>query len=171
MKDQTHSSNSFIASAYETYRQPVFFYILNKINDREEAEDLAQDTFLHLLDYRQMLREDTIKCFIFTIARNLVNDYLRRYYKRQEVSSYLFETVSLSSSETESRILADDLAKTERMRIAALPAQRRTVYMLSRFEGKTSTEIADALNLSRRTVENHLLLGRKDVRGFMKACI
>ena len=38
--------------------------------------------FLTDLDYKQMLRPDTVKYFLFTIARNIVTDYIRRYYKK-----------------------------------------------------------------------------------------
>ena len=41
----------------------------------------------------------------------------------------------------------------------------------SRYGDKTSTEIAEALQLSRRTVENHLYIGRRDMREFFRKCI
>jgi RNA polymerase sigma-70 factor (ECF subfamily) len=42
---------------------------------------------------------------------------------------------------------------------------------LNRFENKTSPEIANELNLSCRTVENHLFLGRREMREFFRNCI
>ena len=142
-----------------------------RIAHRYEAEDLTQDVFVRLMDYKQMLRPDTVKYFLFTIARNIVIDYIRRYYKKQEIDGYLYDTMSASTNETEEKIIGDDLMAMERMRLATMPKQRRLIYTLNRFEGKASPEIAGELNLSCRTVENHLLIGRRDMREFFRNCI
>jgi RNA polymerase ECF-type sigma factor len=42
---------------------------------------------------------------------------------------------------------------------------------MSRYEEKTTEEIADYLALSKKTVENHLRLGRRDVRQYMAAIV
>ena len=76
-----------------------------------------------------------------------------------------------ATNETEEKIIADDLCKTEQRILAAFPVQRRTVYALSRYEEKDTEEIANMLNLSQRTVDYHLFLGRRDMRRYMKNCI
>lgn len=63
MKDQAKTSYQLVAESYERYRQSVFFYIYKKVNNKEDAEDLTQDSFLRLLDYQLMLRPDTVKYF------------------------------------------------------------------------------------------------------------
>ena len=138
---------------------------------KEEAEDLAQDVYVRLMDYDRMLCAETIKYFIFTIARNLVTDYLRRYYKRQEVTSYLYEHTVAYTNETELRVVANDLEACEKYRLSLLPPRRRTIYAMSRFEDKSISDISAELNLSHRTVENHLRIGRHEVREFIKQCI
>lgn len=171
MKDNSMTSTQLIADSYMSYYRSVYLYIYYKINNKEEAEDLSQDVFLRLMDYKQMLRPETVKHFIFTIARNLVIDYLRRYYRKQEVSSYMYDTVERSSNESESRIIADDLRMHEEYKLSLLPQQRRKVYEMTRFEDKSIADISMELNLSRRTVENHLRIGRKEVREYMEQCI
>ncbi len=81
----------------------ILTYITYRITHRYEAEDLTQDVFVRLLDYKQMLRPDTVKYFLFTIARNIVIDYIRRYYKKQEIDSYIYDTMSTSTNETEEK--------------------------------------------------------------------
>lgn len=171
MEDSLTTSSKLITAAYESYRAAVCLYISYKINDRDEAEDLTQDVFLRLMDYKPMLREDTVKNFIYTIARNLVTDYLRRYYKAQEISSYMYDHSETCSNDTESGILARDLSEMELRKMNAFPTQRQKVYEMSRFEDKSAADIAMELNLSRRTVENHLFLGRKEMREYMQQCI
>jgi RNA polymerase sigma-70 factor (ECF subfamily) len=118
-----------------------------------------------------MLREDTVRYFLFTIARNIVIDYLRRYYKKQEITSYIYDTAICSINEPEDRVAAKDILVLEKNKLQTFSTQRKKVYMLSRFEGKTPLEISKELQLSKRTIENHLLAGRKIMRAYISQCI
>jgi len=171
MENRIKLSDRLITEYYEEYRQSVFFYICRRIENRSDAEDLIQDAFLRLLEYRMMIRRDTLKYFLFTIVRNLLNDYLRRYYKRQEIDRYLYDTLPVTTVEPESRMVADELRRLESRRVSALLEQRRKVYIMSRFQDKSAEDIAEELNLSKRTVENHLFISRKEVREFIRQCI
>lgn len=171
MENRIKLSDRLITEYYEEYRQSVFFYICRRIENRSDAEDLIQDAFLRLLEYRMMIRRDTLKYFHFTIVRNLLNDYLRRYYKRQEIDRYLYDTLPVTTVEPESRMVADEIRKLECRRVSALSEQRRKVYVLSRFYDKSVLDISKDLNLSYRTVENHLFISRREVRDFIRQCI
>ena len=59
----------------------------------------------------------------------------------------------------------------EKHRLSLLPPQRRIIYTMSRFESKSISDISEELNLSHRTVENHLRIGRHEMREFIKQCI
>lgn len=171
MRDTTMTSFKLIADSYKNYQHSVFLYIYYKIGNKEEAEDLTQDVFLKLMDYQQMLRVDTIKFFIFTISRNLVYDYLRHHYKRLEVTSYIYDQAKTCTNETEEQIITNDLLLLEKKKVSQLSEQRRRVYVMTRFENKTLPEVSRILNLSSRTVENHLFASRKMVREYMRQCI
>lgn len=175
MKNLTTNTNllssCIITRSYEMYYHTVLSYVRYRINHKYEAEDLTQDVFVRLLDYKPMLQEVTAKYFIFTIARNIVIDYLRRFYKKQEVTSYIYDTASRSTCEQEECVIVNDLLALERNKLQTFAPQRKTVYMLSRFEDKNTYEISQQLQLSKRTVENHLLLGRKIMRAYIRQCI
>ena len=85
MENPTMTSTQLVADSYASYHRSVYLYIYYRINSKEEAEDLSQDVFLRLMDYKKMLRPDTVKYFIHTIARNLVNDYLRRHKRTMPI--------------------------------------------------------------------------------------
>ena len=64
MKNAAVLSNQVIADAYTGCYDLIFRYIYNKINNRERAEDLTQDTFLRLLSYRDMFYINI--CLLYT---------------------------------------------------------------------------------------------------------
>ena len=165
------SSVQLITDSYQNYHRSVYLYILYKIGKDEDAKDLAQDVFLRLMDYKQMLRPETIKHFIFSICRNLVIDYLRRHYKMQEITSYFLDQLPTFINEVESQIIANDLSVCEQKRVLRLPAQRRKIYVMSRFKHIASADISACLGLSVRTVENHLFISRKEIREYIQQCI
>lgn len=171
MKNKGTTSTQLIADSYNKYHHSIYRYIYYRINREEEAKDLSQDVFLRLMAYKQMLRQDTVRFFILTIARNLVNDYLRHYYKVQEVNSYLYDRIENHTDETENEIIAKDILTFEKRKLKMLPPQRRKIYAMNRFGDKSASEISIALNLSQRTVENHLFISRKEIREYIRKCI
>lgn len=171
MENIDMSSVQLISDSYKNYHRSVYLYILYKIRKDEDAKDLSQDVFLRLMDYKQMLRPETIKHFIFSICRNLVTDYLRRHYKMQEITSYFLDRIPTSTNDVESQIIANDISTCEQERVLRLPMQRRKIYVMSRFRHKSSADISACLGLSVRTVENHLFISRKEIREYIQQCI
>ena len=171
MEDLKATTPCLISDSYKEYYSSVCSYINYRINNWETARDLSQDVFLRLMDYKQMLRPDTVKYFIFTIACNLLNDYLRRYYKKQEITSYIYDHSITYTNETESLIIAKELSLLEKHKLEMLSDQRRKIYTMNRFEDKSISEISSELSISPRTVENHLFVSRKVVRDFSRQCI
>jgi RNA polymerase sigma-70 factor (ECF subfamily) len=76
-----------------------------------------------------------------------------------------------SDTTTENQIYASELVDLEQAYLAEMPQQRRTVYIMRRFEEKSAKEISEELNISRRTVENHLYIGVNRMRDYLRACI
>ena len=134
MKESTQHSNNLnstdclIAQSYIDFHDQIFSYIKFRINSSEDAADLVQDAFVRLLDYKQMLRPETVKSFIFTIVRNLVIDYIRRQYRKQEVSANMYEFSKDYTDSFESQMYADDILRLENGMLMTLPKQRKLIY-------------------------------------------
>lgn len=170
MKDEIRKTNeALIAARYVTDYDRVLRFIAQRVTDAAEAENLAQDVWLKLLECDREINESTLTSLIYTVARNLVNDYLRHLYIVQDVHSELRDSGNAFATDMESEVMARDIALQEEVRVRCLPPQRRIIYVMSRYDERTVEEIATELELSHRTVENHLRLGRKDVRSFISA--
>ncbi len=163
-KDTFARQDDLIASVYENSRSLICGYIRKRIGCSSEAEDMTQDVFCRLLDCNYFLNEDTIMYFIFSIARNLVIDWLRHHARREAAADYFFVHSVRESNRTEEEVAARELKAMEMQAIAKLPRRRQQVYCLCVLYGHSAQDVADRLQLSRRTVENHLFAARAGIR-------
>lgn len=172
MESMITLKSDLIENSYKEFRQSLYIYICKAVENDSEAEDIVQDVFLKLIEYNDMLRHDTVKYFIFTIAKNLILDYRRKRWVVNNYNSYYSYSYNESTvDDTSSNTVVEDILRLERILVSELPRQRRKVYELVRYEDKTVSDISSEMNLSIRTVENHLLLGRKYVRECLMKCI
>lgn len=170
MESITIINSNLIEYSYKEYRKPLYIYLCKAVGN--EAEDMVQDVFLKLIEYNDMLRHDTVKYLIFTIAKNLIVDYHRRRSIIKEFNSYysyIYEECNVEDTST--KAVVNEILRIERNKVSNLPHKRRKVYELVRYEEKDMLEISFEMNLSIRTIENHLFLGRKYVRECLSKCL
>ena len=169
MTKQQATFHDFFSECYLKYREYIKNYIALRICRPYEAEDLAQDVFVRLWEYRTFVKPDTVWSLLFTIARNIVTDQIRRYYKQEDFVAYIYNKVNDSDrNTTEDVICYRELKEKHEEVVKNLPAKRRRIYELSFNHELSCPAIAGKLSLSPRTVECQLLLARKTVRGCLR---
>lgn len=170
MENSSISRQSQIDVLFRTYSDRILNYIRTRINNLEEAENLAQDVWIRIIESDAVLCLETAVAYLFRIASNLVNDYLRSLYTRMGHHDEVVRLHSdISDLNPEEDLYVKQVKEYETKRIECLPPQRRTIYIMSRFEDKSVNDIAEVLSLSFRTVENHLRMGRRDIRDYISA--
>lgn len=166
----TNQSNNVAVACFYKYREKILRFLQSRINRNEDAEDLAQDVFLRLLEYPQEILPETASRLAFAIAGHVLNDYLRHQYVKSSVHSQLSLSQTGITDETSEAIVGRDMQRLEKKRLESMPPQRRLIYMLRIHEGKSTKEIAEALQISPRTAENHFYIGIRQMRDcFLRA--
>jgi len=97
-KSQTGDNALPFSELYRRYVNQVYYYIYSRVQNTAEAEDICSDTFITALETRHTLRDESrFKPWLFTIARNKVNDYYRKVYRRTgtELTQNLADKISL----------------------------------------------------------------------------
>lgn len=159
------------------YERPVFSLIYRMVRDRELAEDLAQDTFIKVLNNVDRYRpEFKLSSWLFKIANNVAIDHLR---KRQldtismdgsphaqtsdAVEATSFDVVVDQESaldELEAREMGTSIERA----IAGLRPEYRSCIMLRHVEGRSYEEIAATLDLPLGTVKTYIHRARHELR-------
>lgn len=162
-----------INDTYIVYHKSILLYINNRVNNMEISADLCQDVFLRIIEHADMLREKTIKSFMFTIAKNIIIDYNRHNSRYVDLKSYIYDIDHATTIyPTDTSAIVSDLKRVEKNIIDQFPSVRRNIYCMYHHEGMTPMEISKALNMDRHIVYDHLFLGKKIVREhFRKICI
>lgn len=142
---------------YDRYWKILFAQALRKLNNNHEAEDAVQLLFIEVWERRAGIRitrslhhwlAAAIKYKVFS----LYSDRYRSLIASGEISTDIPEEAPLPHSLLEMQQL---MAALEAL-VEALPERPRIVYRMSREGELTNKEIADQLNISEKTVENHM---------------
>ena len=159
------------------YERPVFSLVYRMVRDREAAEDLAQDSFVKVLNHIDRYRpEFKFSSWIFKIANNVAIDYLR---KRQldtvsmdgsphaataaEVEASSFDVAARQETALE-ELQARELGTAIERAIARLRPEYRSCILLRHIEGRSYEEIAATLDLPLGTVKTYIHRARNELR-------
>lgn len=137
--------------------------------DTDAVGDIAQNVFMKIwINRAELPRVNSLDNYLFTIARNEAFDSLRRRSSRSRYEQYTL----LDGMEHSDRLsLTYDMEQMERIVekcVEEMPPQRKLVFRLSREEKLTNQEVADRLQLSKRTVDRHISLALSDIRFALK---
>lgn len=144
------------ALLYERYKRPLYNFFLRYGLERAVAQDLLQQVFMRLLQYRHTYNpEYEFRMWIYRMARNCYHDYLRD-------NRHTVNDLSLVEHYTDDVPPHDH----ERVRLALqqLPADYREVLMLSRYEDLKYEQIAELLGCTVSVVKVRVHRAIKQLR-------
>jgi RNA polymerase sigma-70 factor (ECF subfamily) len=155
---------------FRTYYNLLCNYAFTFTKDADASEDLVQDLFIKIWEQRRgLLKEGSIRYYLFTAVRNNCITWLRREKRSATVQLTGYETISATTDYPDELM---DEEKDEKLlleqAIAQLPPKCKEIFLLSRFGKLSYKEIATDLDISPKTVENQLGKAFKILRAFLK---
>jgi len=140
---------------FDRFYRPVKNFLYYKLGDVSLAEDIVQEVFLKAWEKRDSIRLETVKSLLYTIATNLANNHYNSARARFEFE--LKENLDHTTQENPQYLLENTEFKTRLEKaLAALPEKQRTVFLMSRMDELTYTEIAERLEISVKAVEKRM---------------
>lgn len=137
---------------YQRYSADVFRFALYLSGDRSDAEDITSETFVRAWTSSARIRTETVKGYLFTIARNLYLRGLRRSRRNVGLQRPIADTAPDPLAVAEQK--AQFRAVLGRLR--ELPEADRSAVLLRAVEGLTYEEIARALGISLAAVKTKI---------------
>lgn len=168
MEQIAKNQAQLITDFYTAYRTELVNFATVRLSDREESEDLVQDVFVKMMTFEGLINEATIKSFAFTITANKIKDHLRRrIFRHQMEESKKFE-MELQHSNVERVAEYHETLRIINKSIEKLSPTCAKVYRMSLFDDMTAGDIAEELQVSKRTIESQLFTSRKQMKAILK---
>lgn len=159
------------------YERPIFSLIYRMVRNREQAEDLSQETFVKALNAIESYRpEYKFSSWIFKIANNVSIDHLRRREldtlsldgSPHALTPEAIQASALQLGDRQETALeeleAKELGGEIEVAIAALRPEYRSCILLRHVEGRPYEEIATMLDLPLGTVKTYIHRARSELR-------
>lgn len=148
------------------YYPRVCAFVSCIVKEESTAEDIAQDIFLKIWERRDIFqgRVASFNGYVYRMARNAALNAIRRMTNIRLGTIYSDRGDAVPDESFEKEYYSREKELFIRLVVCRMPEQRRRVFEMSRYAGMDNQAIADELNISKRTVENHLTLALKKLR-------
>lgn len=169
-KSVVMDNSQAFATLYHRYWNRLYQTTLYYLKDTNIAEQVLQDVFIVLWKKRSQLRIENFKAYIYVTARYHVFTYLRAA-KLDPIDYIEHYTESLERADYNiavEKLDYNDLKAELAQNLKKLPKRCKEIFWMSRMENLTNEEIALALGISKRTVENQITQALSHLREVYK---
>ena len=147
------NSETAFKVVYEEYFAKLTQFITRMSRDEELAEEMAQRTMIKVWEQRdKIILTTSLKSYLYKVS---YHEYLMDVRSRSKfaiIEDTVIEAIEELEDEHDNQILLDKIRKE----IDNLPPKCREVFILSKINGMKYKEIAEQLNISTKTIENHM---------------
>jgi RNA polymerase sigma-70 factor (ECF subfamily) len=163
----------------ERHATPVFHFLCRMVGNEDDANDLAQETFVRVFRARASFRtSEKFSTWLFTIAANLARNHFRWRSRHPNVSletetgeseQTLGSTLSAGEPVPNEQALVTERAEAVRAAVGKLPEDLREAVVLCEWEELSAAEAAVILEATPKAVESRLYRARQILREKLKS--
>jgi RNA polymerase sigma-70 factor (ECF subfamily) len=158
-------TNEFLTKTWNEFSDKLFYFIVARVDSKEDAEDLLQEVFIKMqLNIDKFEHGTNLNAWLYAITRNTITDYYRSKKPNQSIESTL------------SKELFDDVTSDSHdfcclePHINELPEKyQRTIY-LSEIKGYKHQDISDELGVSLSAIKSQVVRGRELLKEKFVSC-
>jgi RNA polymerase sigma factor (sigma-70 family) len=157
----SNSTAGAVSQLFRDHNRLLVGYLTSRLGSEQEAKELAQESYVRLLQLQDPGDPSLLRAYLFRTATNLAIDRLRhrRVQHQAEEQPQLFE--SLIAGGVESNDPANQLVEREETAkligyLQELPLKCQKVFSLHRLDGFTQNEVAMRVAVSERMVRRYV---------------
>jgi RNA polymerase sigma-70 factor (ECF subfamily) len=153
----TKRDEAAFEQVFKTHFKNLHAYAFAMLKDEDDAEEMVQQVFFKLWERSEHLSlSGTIAAYLYRAVHNESLNFLKHKKVKKGHQLHVAYRMKNKSDQSYGRIFSKELENKFREALNELPEQCRTVFQLSRFEDMKYRDIADKLDISIKTVENHM---------------
>ncbi len=163
-----HGDEKALKALLTQYHNYLLVVGTRYLTDRFRVEDVIHDVFADLWNKKESITIHAgVKSFLRGAVINKCLAIIRKDQRMDYVEDHSFDSTDKAPS-------ADKLMDAENLKnaiddiVASLPDKCRQVFQLSRYEGKSHKEISEAMDISKKTIENHMTRALKTLKNELK---
>lgn len=173
--DLKNDSRDAYNQLFRFYYPKIAAYVVSLVGDRSVAEDITQDVFLYVWENRKKLSVGKgFHSYLYQASYTRCLDYFRKYQIAEKYNEWVFlEFVDQHKSlldddgQTLNDLYSKDFFEQLYLLLDEIPPERKEVFVLSYIKGLSTKKVAEQLNMPKRTVESHIYLALKYLKGRM----
>jgi len=150
---------------FKKYNKRVYYFALSYLKNKEEAEDVVQEVFMNLWRYRDQINEyyDFSK-YLFKITYNSTCKKFRKQASDKKQMEEVIRNFIFEDNATNLDIEYNSLLETANSLIEKMPSRQKNIFLLNINEQLTNEQIAQRMNISKKTVENYLAKAKTSLK-------
>lgn len=153
---------------YAAYKNRLLYFAMKFVKSRDFAEDIFQDAFTIIWQSRRFINPDaSFSSYLYTIVRNRILNQIRDADKENTLKERILSQAIDYTDDTKENILANDLREIINKALEKLTPRQREIFEMSREAQMSHEEIADALDISVHTVQEHISVSLRTIRTFL----
>jgi RNA polymerase sigma-70 factor (ECF subfamily) len=161
-----NNNSQVFAELYNTYYISLCHFAYKYIDDKNEVEDIVQETMTNIWEKRKTILIDNFKNYLFTSVKHGCINRIHHKKMQNKHHSAIAHDILLFEIESDTnyinRFEKSTQEKVEEV-LQLLPKKMQTVLRMKYIKGLNSKEIAEITNTSHRTIETQLYKGMKKI--------
>ncbi len=143
---------------YAQYKPVLCKFIQTFINDSALTDDIVQEVFVAVWLNRNNIDPDqSFSSYLMTSARNKIYDFFKETAKNRQMIEQRWLNFSEAGNDTEEALVSLELDELVDSALKQLSSRKRDIFELAKLKGKSHSEIAEQLGISKNTVKNHMV--------------
>ena len=169
------TEDKFLALVHE-HKAQIYQHTLYLLGNREDAEDITQETFIKAWERRAKLRPKTVRSWLLKCAQNLSFNLLKRQKFQEpltegdesELETLMHRHTHRRNPVPDEIVIEQELKASVHCAIRKLPPDMRAVIVMRELEGMRFKEIAKVLEQPEGTVKSTAFRARKKLRELLR---
>ena len=168
LKRLSEGDQNAFAAIFSKYYKGLVMYCNSFITDIDECEDIVQNIFVELWESRRRLNIASLRNYLLRCVRNDSYDAIKHKKIVETYSARFLIEFNPYSNSLDNYLMYNELKGLVQMILDQLDPKAVEAFKMSRWDGRKYDEIAQIMNVSRRTIEVRVTRVVKELRERLK---